>query len=929
MAPLLNALLLCVTLPFAVETDLPSLIGGEEEIVALARQSSSAYRVLCDTPEATAIVHLHLNPTPSFSVDPKAMYNLFCEKGEGILGKKARELLEAGETNRIVKTAKRRDFMGVGMFPKAVDPYYFLNDFVLELKAFQPTLPEGAELLNFSLGQGNRSRSTAEVSRFLELARKRSDIHLSGSPFHTLLATERTKKEVNFLGAISIAAVFILGLLLARTWRIFLLLFFALPIGFAAAFLAVVLVFKSIHVVTILFGTSLIGLGVDYCYHGFLEQEKKKELTSALITTSLAFVPLFFSGVAALSQMALFTIVGITVIYLVVIFTADRFVIRRDFGQKILSSPREYADDKSLLPEFPKTTRQILKGIAFVALIAFSGPMYYDNSPDAFYKPDSFLAENEDAVKKVSNPDSLGFSLVDLENWQRENLELKKKLIPSLNTHTSNFILSSDLPSQMTVNIDGRPKLILPGERKLKDELETLLNGFALKAYYGLVLAVLAITLVAIVIYRFSFLRIVGPIIAALILTFFTLPIFGEKINFFHILSLFIVMGLGIDYSIFHFQLNHRLAPRPNKTVVFFSFLTSLIGFGLLGFTSFPVTRSMGLTIALGLVYSYLFSLPSKEYSTSRSGTEPNGAATRSEVDTASAWHRQAEQSAGHYRIMAVFLLYKYLGVGAAKILFTPVFLFIYPFCKPARAALKEFYSIIGAKVSPFRTMLSFAWSMIEKTDACTLNKNPPKMKLEGDLDWMEGGCFLLSTHLGCIEVLPTLIGANSRRVATSVDSVSLCKFDRSSIPLVNAFQQLSHDSIFTSIFLKYMNKNQFRLHAVEDIGVETAANMKEAIERGEIVLMAGDRPSAGSKATLSYPFFGRDCKWPKGVFKFAKLMDSPVYAISDVRTGWSEYTVFAKRLSPDSMLGDYVDFLADLTRRYPSQWYNFYPYFA
>lgn len=893
MAPLINALLLCITLPFAIETDLPSLIGGEEEIVALARQSSSTYRVLCDTPEAKeAALGLENRSRSTMEVDPKAMYNLLCEKGEGILGTKARELLHAGETNRIVKTAKRRDFMGVGMFPKAVDPYYFLNDFVLELKAFQPALPEGAELIYRDINAG-----TSELKSLLELARKRSDIHLSGSPFHTLLATESTKKEVNFLGAISIVAVFILGLLLARTWRIFPLLLLALMLGFAAAFLAVVLVFKSIHVVTILFGTSLIGLGVDYCYHGFLEPEKKRELTSALITTSLAFVPLFFSGVAALSQMALFTIVGIAVIYIFVILTADRFAIRRDFGQKILSSPREYADDKSLLPELPKTTWQILKGIAFVALIAFSGPMYYDNSPDAFYKPDSFLAENEEAVKKVSNPDSLGFSLVDLEDWQRENLELKKKLIPSLNTHTSNFILSSDLPSQMTVNIGGRSKLILPGERKLKDELETLLNGFALKAYYGLALAVLAITLVAIVIYRFSFLRIVGPIIAALILTFCTLPIFGEKINFFHILSLFIVMGLGIDYSIFHFQLNHRLAPRPNKTVVFFSFLTSLIGFGLLGFTSFPVTRSMGLTIALGLVYSYLFSLPSKEYPTSRS--------------PASAWHRQAEQSAGHYRIMAVFLLYKYLGVSAAKILFTPVFLFIYPFCKPAKAALKEFYSIIGAKVSPFRTMLSFAWSMIEKTDACTLNKNPPKMKLEGDLDWMKGGCFLLSTHLGCIEVLPAILAKRPEGA-----------------PLVNAFQQLSHDSIFTSIFLKYMNKEQFRLHAVEDIGVETAANMKEAIERGEIVLMAGDRPSAGSKATLSYPFFGRDSKWPKGVFKFAKLMDSPVFAISAVRTGWSEYTVFAKRLSPEALLPDYVDYLASLTSRYPSQWYNFYSYF-
>lgn len=267
---------------------------------------------------------------------------------------------------------------------------------------------------------------------------------------------------------------------------------------------------------------------------------------------------------------------------------------------------------------------------------------------------------------------------------------------------------------------------------------------------------------------------------------------------------------------------------------------------------------------------------------------------------------------------MAVFLLYKYLGVSAAKILFTPVFLFIYPFCRPARQALKEFYAFLGVKTSPFKTMLSFAWSMIEKTDACTLNKNPPRIKLEGDLDWMKGGCFLLSTHVGCIEVLPALL----KQLPPSLNTQNS---NFNTPPKVNAFQQLSHDSIFTSIFLKYMDKSQFALHAVEDIGVETAANMKAEIDRGSIVLMAADRPSAGSKATLSHPFFGRACKWPKGVFKFAKLMDSPVFAIAAVRTKWSEYTVVAERLPEEALLERYVKFLERLALAYPTQWYNFY----
>lgn len=881
----------------AINTDIPSLIGGDAEIVSLARKSSDTLRVLCDTPEAAEAAKSVFDfDTP---IDPKSMYVLLSEKGEGVLGDKARRLLGDGETKKIERAAKRRDFMGVGLFPKAIDPYYFLNDFVLELKAYKPELPEGAELLYGSCrGKG----SSVKIKNLLSLAKKRRDIHLSGSPFHTLIATERTKREVNFLGVISITAVFVLGFLLARTWRIFPLLFLALTLGFAAAILVVVLVFKSIHVVTILFGTSLIGLGVDYCYHGFMESEKKKELTSALVTTSLSFVPLFFSGVAALSQMALFTIVGIVVIYLVVIFTAVAFGKRRNPN-----------DLSCLRPANTRTTEQIVRGlsknytqhlrtlleVSAVAIIAYFGinKLSFDNSPDAFYKPDSFLAENEEAVKKVSNPDSLGFSLVDLEDWQRENLELKKKLIPSLNTQTSNFITSEDLPPQMTVEIGGRSKLILPGKRHLKEELNWLLEKFAFKAVYGIIFALVTIYLVAVFVYRSKHALVVGPVLFSLFMTLFTLPIFGEKINFFHILSLFIVMGLGIDYSIFHFDKEGVGCRCRSTKVVFFSFLTSLLGFGLLGLTSFPVTRSMGLTIALGLVYSYILSLPSKK--------------SPSSINTpAGAWHSQSEQSAGKLRIMLIFWIYKYLGKSAAKLLFFPAFLFIYPFCRPAKAALEDFYRVTGLKGSVFKQLLSFAWSMIDKTDACSLNKNPPKIKLKGDLDWMKGGCFLLSTHLGCIEVLPAL---------------------RSEYPgasKVNAFQQLGHDAVFTEIFLKYMDKDQLTLHAVEDIGVETAANMKEAIERGEIVLMAGDRPSAGSKAVLKHKFFGHVCEWPKGVFRFAKLMESPVYAITMVKTGWSSYEVHAKKLDVSELLPQYVEFLESEVSAYPEQWYNFYQYF-
>ena len=203
-------------------------------------------------------------------------------------------------------------------------------------------------------------------------------------------------------------------------------------------------------------------------------------------------------------------------------------------------------------------------------------------------------------------------------------------------------------------------------------------------------------------------------------------------------------------------------------------------------------------------------------------------------------------------------------------------------------------------------------------------------MSVVGDKGWMKGGCFLLSTHLGCIEVLPAL-----RKTWGQTPQ------GRGQTPKVHAFQQMGHNAIFTEIFAKNLDNSQLTLHAVEDIGVETAVEMQEAIGRGESVLMAGDRLSAqtakvGGKASgvanrsreLRHPFFGKDCLWPKGVLRFAKMMECPVYAIVCVQTGWNAYEVRARRMGAD-LLPDYVAFLEEEVRRTPLQWYQFYRFWS
>ena len=528
------------------------------------------------------------------------------------------------------------------------------------------------------------------------------------------------------------------------------------------------------------------------------------------------------------------------------------------------------------------------------------------SSPAAFHKIDPLMLRGEARHAELLNPPEIHLNVVDLLAWQEENFALKAKMgdSPHSTGDSPRFLSSSDLPASFTFSSGGRDYLILPSKEGLllTEELQLLFLRLQ-RETDSLLLASLSVLVATLaMVFRKKAPLLASPVFCAITSTLGILGYFGEGINFFQILSLFIVIGLGIDYAIFHMS---SLGSKNRCKVILVSFLTSLTGFGALAFTTFAVTRSMGKVLALGLFFAYIYSLPQNR------GQSPKQPAQTGDSPHLENWFEQKEQSAGMFRIALMWWIYRILGKNAAKLLFLPAWAFIYPFCGSARMALAQYYDAVGVKPHPFRHLLSFAWSLLDKTDACTLCKNAPRFVLDGDKGWLDGGAFLISTHLGTIEVLPAL-----REM-----------FPGKETPRVHAFQQLGHDAIFTRLFLKYIDSARLTLHAVEDIGVETAVDMQQAISRGDLVLMAGDRPSAGSRSVLKTKFFGRETRWPKGVFTFARMMESPVYAIVAVKSGWNTYKIVAKRLG-GNLLVDYVAFLERETRKWPYQWYQFYRFF-
>jgi predicted exporter len=103
-------------------------------------------------------------------------------------------------------------------------------------------------------------------------------------------------------------------------------------------------------------------------------------------------------------------------------------------------------------------------------------------------------------------------------------------------------------------------------------------------------------------------LRTVLPLGAALGLTVALLALLGEKLMLFHLVALLLLAGVGMDYALF---LGRAGTEAPEERLralrsVFNCTLTTLLTFGLLALCSTPLLRSIGLTVAIGVVAAFL-----------------------------------------------------------------------------------------------------------------------------------------------------------------------------------------------------------------------------------------------------------------------------------------------------------------------------------
>ena len=139
----------------------------------------------------------------------------------------------------------------------------------------------------------------------------------SGTPFHSHESSTSASREISIIATVSMLAVIILLIFIFRSVRPLVFSVGSILISLGVAVLATLAVFHKMHVITLVFGTSLIGSCIDYSLHFFTHWAANKELKSsleirnhifsgllmAIISTGICFAILLFAPFMILKQM--------------------------------------------------------------------------------------------------------------------------------------------------------------------------------------------------------------------------------------------------------------------------------------------------------------------------------------------------------------------------------------------------------------------------------------------------------------------------------------------------------------------------------------------------------------------------------------------------------------------------------------------------
>ncbi len=166
-----------------------------------------------------------------------------------------------------------------------------------------------------------------------------ADYLMAGVLPHAASGTSSALDEMSTVGLGSLLGIIVLLIAIFRSPSPFILTLISIALGCLAGFAACLTVFGEVHLLTLVFGASLVGISVDYSLHYFCERFRFSEhwspasalrhifpgITLGLVTSVIGFVGLFFAPFPGMQGMAVFSSVGLCIAYGCVVICYPHF----------------------------------------------------------------------------------------------------------------------------------------------------------------------------------------------------------------------------------------------------------------------------------------------------------------------------------------------------------------------------------------------------------------------------------------------------------------------------------------------------------------------------------------------------------------------------------------------------------------------------
>ncbi len=173
-----------------------------------------------------------------------------------------------------------------------------------------------------ALNLGYQERVDRYIQKLINELPDDINTYRSGLLFHSAKTASKSKHEVQIVAVGSITGIILLFIWAYRSTIPLVCSLLAIGFGCFAAIAIVHTFFNGIHIFTLVFGASLIGIAIDYCLHFFAWHYQFKKNTNSLtdifpemlvglVTTVIAASCLWFSSLTGLKQIAAFSATGL------------------------------------------------------------------------------------------------------------------------------------------------------------------------------------------------------------------------------------------------------------------------------------------------------------------------------------------------------------------------------------------------------------------------------------------------------------------------------------------------------------------------------------------------------------------------------------------------------------------------------------------